>query len=140
MQNRETADIDEYDVILKHCYTILGGDEADVPEKRKELLLLLQKQCIAVSTEYDLNNPYRKGSMRLSYGPARASQMRMSRSRADARSIAQSLEAFHVSDFQDHELGNRKIIATTLLPVICFFIGIAIIVIFAMAFNRNDVV
>ncbi|ESU35779.1 Hypothetical protein DHA2_152716 [Giardia duodenalis] len=137
---RETADIDEYDVILKHCYTTLGGDEADVPEKRKELLLMLQKQCIAVSTEYDLNNPYRKGSMRLSYGPARASQMRMSRSRADARSIAQSLEAFHVSDLQDNELGNRKVIATTLLPVICFFIGIAIIVIFAMAFNRNDVV
>lgn len=140
MHARETADIDEYDVILKHCFTVLGGDEADVPNKRKELLLMLQKQCIAVSTEYDLTNPYRKGSMRLSYGPARASQMRMSRSRADARSIAQSIEAFRVSDFQDHELGNRKIMATTLLPVVCFFIGIAIIVIFAIAFNRNDTV
>lgn len=60
VHTRETADIDEYDVILKHCYTTLGGDEADVPEKRKELLLMLQKQCIAVSTEYDLNNPIAK--------------------------------------------------------------------------------
>lgn len=138
--DQETTDMTEYDVVLKHCFTVLGGDEASIPNNRKELLLMLQKQCITVSTEYDLVNFHRKGSMRLSYGPARASQLRMSKSRADARSIAQSIEAFRVSDFQDHELGNRKIMATTLLPVVCFFIGIAIIVIFAIAFNRNDAV
>ncbi|TNJ29513.1 hypothetical protein GMRT_11692 [Giardia muris] len=129
---REVAELGMYDVTIKHCLRALG--ETDLPESRRDLLLLLQTRCMNVSSNLSLSGA-------IGGQAVRSSQQRLTRSRLVSRSLASSVEgAWQASEFEDQPPTSRHLLMSTVLPVLCFFIGMVIIVVLAMAFSRNDVV
>lgn len=60
------------------------------------------------------------------------------KSRASLRDIAASLGEFSSRLSDDLTLDKRSLVATSVLPVLCFIMGVGVVILFAMAFTASE--